>query len=71
MIKKIAYKRLQAKKVEYRNRPAHTQPRGRSMQAKKVKAKAKHRKRNLILFYLSIFVVHHRGGNYVKFNCFI
>ena len=46
-----------SKKVEYRNRPAHSQPRGRSMQAKKVKAKAKHRKRNLILFYLSIFVV--------------
>ena len=46
-----------SKKVEYRKRPAHSQPRGRSMQAKKVKAKAKHRKRNLILFYLSIFVV--------------
>ena len=46
-----------SKKVEYRNRPAYSQPRGRSMQAKKVKAKAKHRKRNLILFYLSIFVV--------------
>lgn len=46
-----------SKKVEYRNRPAHSQPRERSMQAKKVKAKAKHRKRNLILFYLSIFVV--------------
>ena len=32
---KITYKRLQNKKVEYRNRPAHSQPRGRSMQAKK------------------------------------
>ncbi len=45
------------KKVEYRDRPARTQPRRRNMQAKKVKAKAKNRKRNLILFYLSVFVV--------------
>ena len=43
-----------SKKVEYRNRPAHSQPRGRSMQAKKVKAKAKHRKRNFSIFVVII-----------------
>ena len=37
-----------SKKVEYRNRPAHSQPRGRSMQAKKVKAKAKQDRKSVV-----------------------
>ena len=40
--KKNSLQKTTSKKVEYRNRPAHTHPRGRSMQANKVKAKAKH-----------------------------
>lgn len=55
--KKSLQRTTNNKQVEYRNRPAHSQPRGRSMQAKKVKAKARHRKRNLIIFYISIFLV--------------
>ena len=55
-----------SKKVEYRNRPAHSQPRGRSMQAKKVKAKAKHRKRNSLYF-----CGNHSSGNYIKLNRFV
>ncbi len=45
----------QKKSVEYRNAPSRS--RVRSMQAHKVKARAKNRKRNLVLFYLSVFVV--------------
>ncbi len=43
--------------VEYRDRSTHAKSRERSIQAKKVKAKAKHRKRNIILFYFVLFTV--------------
>ena len=41
MTKKSNLQKTASKKVEYRNRPAHSQPRGRSMQAKKDKGQSK------------------------------
>ena len=43
--------------VEYRIRPESTGKRRRNIQAILVQAKAMHRKRNLILFYVSLFIV--------------